>query len=327
MSDKIEPVSANMAPHMLAFFLIDGFALMSYASIVEPFRAANILAGRELYRWMHVSVDGTPALASNGAAILADACVGDPIICDTLFLFAAGDPSHFDNQASFGWLRRLARDNVRIAGISGGPYIMVRAGVLEGYRMTIHWDHRVALTDAFPDIDIDAGLYVIDRQRVTCAGGIAGLDLAIELIERDHGHALAARVGEWFIRTESRSAEDPQRVSLRERYGVTNDRVLRVLATMERQVEEPFDKKSLAQIAGVSVRQLERLFEKALGLSVGGVYRRIRLEQAATLLTKTGMNVTEVAFACGFQSISHFSRAFQKEYGVSPGRYRITTER
>jgi transcriptional regulator GlxA family with amidase domain len=326
MSDKIMPISVSNAPRMLGFFLVDGFALMSYASIVEPFRAANVLADEELYRWVHVSVDGTPAHASNGAAILADARVGDPIACDTLFLFAAGDPSRFDDQASFGWLRRLARSNVRLVGVSGGPYLMVRAGVLDGYRMTIHWDHRAALADDFPTIVVDPGLYVIDRQRVTCAGGTAGLDLAIELIERDHGHALAARVGEWFIRTESRSAEDPQRVSLRDRYGVSNDRVLRALASMERHVEEPLGRESLAQIAGVSVRQLERLFSSALGTSVGAAYRRIRLEQAATLLVKTGMSVTEVAIACGFQSVSHFSRAFRAHYGSAPGQCRATIE-
>src|SRR5580692_11409180 len=92
----------------LGLMLIDGFALMSYASIVEPFRAANTLAGRELYRWIHVSVDGPSVTASNGAAIVAERRVGEPIDCDALFVFAGGDPRAFNDLRAFDWLRQQA---------------------------------------------------------------------------------------------------------------------------------------------------------------------------------------------------------------------------
>jgi transcriptional regulator GlxA family with amidase domain len=210
----------------------------------------------------------------------------------------------------------------RVVGVSGGPFLLARAGLLDGYRATIHWEHHAAFAEAFPKVALEPGLYVIDRRRMTCAGGTAGMDLAIAMIEREHGPALAARVSEWFIRTEPRAADGPQRLSLRERYGVANARVLKALALMETAVEDPAPRQALAAAAGVSLRQLERLFAAHLGEGVEAVYLTIRLTQADRLLRQTAMTVTEVAVACGFQSASHFSRAFKARYGAAPSRRR-----
>jgi transcriptional regulator GlxA family with amidase domain len=301
--------------------LTDGFALMSYASLVEPFRAANVLAGTALYRWQHISVDGRPVAASNGASIIADRAVGDPLDCDTLFVFAAGDPASFSDPRTFAWLREIARRGATVGGVSGGPFLLAQAGLLDGHRATIHWDHQPAFAECFPTVSLTPGLYVIDRRRVTCAGGTAGLDLAIELIEREQGHALAAQVSDWFIRTEVRGPDRPQRLSLRDRYAITNDRVLKVLAHMEAAVEEPAPRTDLACIAGVSVRQLERLFLAQLGETVNQAYLRIRLAQAEDLVRKTGLSATAIALACGFRNSSHFSRVFKSRFGHPPSRH------
>lgn len=309
-------------PRSLGLLLTDGFALMSYAAVVEPFRAANVLAGQTLYRWTHVSPDGAPVRASNGASIVADERVGRAEDYDAVFAFAAGDPGRFVDAATFAWLRELARRQVVLAGISGGPFLLARAGLLDGYRATIHWDHRAALREEFPLLEIDAGLYVIDRRRVTCAGGTAGLDLAIEMIKREQGHSLALRVGEWFIRGGFRSADEPQRMSLRERYGLSDDRLLKVLAHMEASVEEPAPRSSLASIAGMSLRQLERLFLRDLAAGVADTYLTIRLDQAGHLVRTTGLSITAIALQCGFRSSSHFSRAFKQRFGRAPGEAR-----
>jgi AraC family carnitine catabolism transcriptional activator len=307
----------------LGLLLTDGFALMSYASVVEAYRAANTLAEEMLYRWVHISVDGNPVRASNGASIIADQAVGQPLACDTLFVFAGGDPSQFADTATFAWLRQIARSGATLAGVSGGPFLLARAGVLDGYRATIHWEHQPSFAECFPDIAIEPGLYVIDRRRVTCAGGIAALDLTIELIEREQGHRLASQVADWFIRTEWRAADRSQRVSLRERYGVTNDRVLQTIAAMEANIEEPSPRADIARNAGVSVRQLERLFRRHLGCSLNQCYLRIRLEHADRLLRTTSMDVTTVAVASGFRSTSHFSRSYKAWHGAAPSRSRL----
>lgn len=310
--------SISRSTRALGLLLIEDFSLMSYAAIVDPFRAANVLAGQTLYRWRHVSLDGKPVTASNGASLAADQAVGEAIDCETLFVFAAGDPAAFRDLATFAWLREIARNGATIVGVSGGPFLLAQAGLLEGHRATIHWEHRSAFTEAFPHLDLEPDLYVIDRRRVTCAGGSSGLDLAIELIEREQGHALAAQVGDWFIRSEARAASAPQRAGLRERYRVTNDKVLRVLARMEATIEEPESRAALARLAGVSSRQLERLFATHLGESLNAAYRRIRLEQAVELLKNTGLPITAISIICGFRSSSHFSRVFRKQYALSP---------
>ncbi|WP_298851960.1 GlxA family transcriptional regulator [uncultured Sphingomonas sp.] len=311
------------APRTLGLLLVNQFALMAYASVVEAYRAANALSGRTLYRWSHVSVDGGPCQASNGATILPDLAVGDPFACDALFVFAGGDPTLFDDADTFGWLRQMAARGAVMIGVSGGAYVLARAGLLENRRATVHWEYREAFVEAFPSTICEPGLFVFDGRRVTCAGGMAGMDLAIELIERDHGHALAVAVSDWFIRPEARLADRPQRQSLSERYGVSNQRVLRALAEMEGRIEEPVSRQRLAAVAGVGIRQLERLFRAETGNGLRETYLRVRLAHAERLLRNTGLNMTAIAFACGFANTSHFSRSYRQHFGRPPSHERV----
>lgn len=316
----IEDMPRNSTTTRIGLLLIDGFALMSYAAFIEPFRAANSLAGRALYDWVHIAPGGNGAMASNGARLVADAGIGETIDCDMLFVFAAGDPASFRDDACFAWLRTMARRGVPIGGVSGGPYLLARAGLLANRRATIHWEHAVALQAEFPDLILEPGLYVIDRDRMTCAGGTAGLDLALSLVAADHGAALAARVGEWFIRAAPRDPARAQRADLATRHGTTNPRLLLMLEAMENAIEEPLERVDLAARAGVSLRQLERLSKAHIGASVAETYLAIRLDRAMEMLRSTGMPVTEVAVASGFCSPAHFSRRFKARFGTPPRR-------
>lgn len=308
----------------IALLLIDGFALMSYAAVVEPFRAANVLAGRRLYAWSHTALSGDHVIASNGARLIVERRIGEASDHEILFVFAAGDPARFDDEVCFAWLRGQARRRIPIGGVSGGPYLLARAGLLGGRRATIHWEHAAALQAEFPDLRLEPGLYVIDGDRMTCAGGTAGLDLALALIERDHGAVLAQQVGEWFIRAEPRKGEDLQRTDPANRHGTANRRLLPMLAAMETALEDPLPREALAAHAGVSVRQLERLSRSELSASVGEVYLSLRMDRAMELLRSTGMSVTEVAMACGFRSAAHFSRRFKQRHGRTPVSLRGT---
>jgi transcriptional regulator GlxA family with amidase domain len=310
--------SAERADRVIGFLLTDQFALMSYASAIEPLRAANVLAGRELYRWLHVTPDGRPVTASNGVVITADRSVGEPIVIDTLLVCAGGNPARFDEPAVLAWLRGQAQRGVRVGGVSGGPYILARAGLLAGYRCTIHWEHAPALAEAFPDLDLRHSLYEIDRDRLTCAGGIAALDMMVDLIERDHGGALGAAVGEWHLRTQVRPGAASQRMTLRERFGVSSEKVLRVLAYMETHLEDPATVEQLAEVAGSTPRQLQRLFLQHLGQTPMRQYLSLRLDRGQTLLQQTTMPLTEVAMACGFVNPNHFSRAYKDRFGHPP---------
>ena len=321
-SDAIVTIDDISVGARLGLMLIDDFALMSYASIIEPFRAANILSDAPLYSWRHFSVDGGPARASNGVDIVVDGVLGRNEPLDILFVCAGGNPSAFSDHATLARLRHAASRGTRIGGVSGGPFILGRAGLLDGHRCTIHWEHEAAFSEAFPHLAVEHGLYVIDGNRLTCAGGIAGLDLAIELIGLAHGPALAIQVGEWYIRTQPREGGGEQRLSVARRYRVSHPGIIASLTAMEGHLDEPIPQSELARIAGVSLRQLERLFATHVGRAIGQEYLRLRRNAAMQLRPETPLPRVEVAVACGFADVSHFSRAFRARFGQSPIRAR-----
>ncbi len=313
------------AARSVGFLLVPGFALMSYTAAVEPLRAANLISGRTLYRWWHAAPGGKPVLASNGVAILPDVGVGTDRDADMLFVCAGGNPAIFGDRSVFAWLRRLARRGVTIGGISGGPYILAKAGLLDGHRATLHWEHQPSFREEFPDIALAQSLFEIDGNLITCSGGISALDMMVALIERDHGRQLAAAVGDWFLHTHIREGMGPQRMDLRVRLGVTDAKLLRVLRRMEDSIEAPQSRAELARIAGVSVRQLERLFQRHLGHGIHRQYRSMRLERARQLLRETAFPVLDVAVATGFASASQFARAYRRAFGEPPSRTRLAS--
>jgi transcriptional regulator GlxA family with amidase domain len=312
------------SPQTVGFLLVPGFALMSYAAAIEPLRAANLLSGQELYRWWHAAPGGKPVSASNGVAVIPEVSVGSDRTAEILFVCAGGNPAAFKDKAALAWLRRLARRGTIIGGISGGPYILARAGLLAGRRVTLHWEHQPAFSEDFPEIAVVPSLFEIDGNRITCSGGVSALDMMVALIERDHGRQLAAAVGDWFLHTHIREGMGPQRMDLRFRLGVADEKLLRVLRRMETSLEVPLARSELARIAGVSVRQLERLFSRHLGRGIQDQYRSMRLERARQLLRETASPVIEVAVATGFGSASQFSRAYKRAFGESPSRTRLT---
>lgn len=305
-------------PTRLGYLLIDGFALMSYAPVIEPFRAANRLSGDEHYVWCHYSVDGSPAQASNGIALAVDGSVKEINDLDVLFICAGGNPALFENSNTFARLRRAARFGVRLVGVSGGPFILARAGLLDGYRCTVHWEHEVAFLENFTAPQLERELFVIDRDRITCAGGLAGLDLATALISQNLGTALARKVSDWFIQAEQRQGSGPQRLAAGQRYRVSHEGFARVLAAMDANLGEPLDRAKLASIAGLSIRQLERLFASQLRTTLSAHYQGIRLDHARRLLSETTMTIAEIGAASGFTNASYFSREFKRHFSMSP---------
>jgi transcriptional regulator GlxA family with amidase domain len=313
------------APQTVGFLLVPGFALMSYAAAIEPLRAANLLSGRELYRWWHAAPGGKPVLASNGVAVIPDCGTNTERAADMVFVCAGGNPALFDDRSVFAWLRRLARKGAVIGGISGGPYLLARAGLLDQRRATLHWEHMPAFREAFPDVAVVPSLFEIDGNRITCSGGISVLDMMVAIIEKDHGRPLAAAVGDWFLHTHVREGFGPQRMDLRYRLGVADEKLLAVLRAMEASIETPQPRAAFARQAGISLRQLERLFHRHIGHGIHSHYRWLRLERARQLLRETTLSVLDVALATGFASSSQFARAYSRAFGEPPSATRVST--
>jgi transcriptional regulator GlxA family with amidase domain len=254
-----------------------------------------------------------------------DGIVDGTLDIDMLLVCAGGNPAVFDHRGTFAALRRLAARGIVIGGISGGAFLLARAGVLEGHRCTIHWEHEPAFVETFPHLAFERCLYVIDRKRITCAGGADGMDMVTELIADAHGVELAQRVGDWHIRTQKRSGESAQRASVGQRYRISHPGLVLALEAMEANKEEPLERDTLAAIAGLSIRQLERLFQSQMRTTMREHYLRVRLDEAMRLLRETDLSRTMVAVVCGFTSTNHFSRCFRRRFAMSPGDVRAPT--
>ena len=308
----------NPKAQVFGFFLVPNFSMICFAAALEPLRSANRMAGRELYRWVPISKDGGPVSASNGIEMTTRASIADAPRLDTLVI-AAGYAAHdYDDKAVFGWMRRLARQGCRIGAVSTGSYLLARAGLLEDHRCTVHWENLAGFQEEFPELDVTDELFEIDRNRFTCSGGTAALDLMLSIIALEQGRELAIQVAEQFFHERIRDSHDHQRMALRSRLGISHPKLLKVIGLMEENLEEPLPRSQLAKLAQLSTRQLERLFRKYLGRTPTRYYLELRLYRARALLTQTAMSVLDVALACGFVSASHFSKCYREFFDKTP---------
>ena len=319
---KMEKTGSELKTSRIGVLPITGFALMAYASTVEPFRAANVLSRRPLYDVVNVASTLSPVPSSGAASVTPQVTIKEPLDLDYLFVVAGGNPMLFKDRNILAFLGRMSRFGARMGGVSGGPVILALAGLMEGRRMTVHWEHGEALSESFPNLMIERTLYVIDRDRLTCAGGTAALDLMLELITNQHGSQFASLVSDWFLHTEIRPSIGPQRSGMPARVGSSNVAILDAVKVMESHVTDPVSLPDLAFAAGVSERQLNRLFRQKLGRSTMGYYRDLRLDKARNLLANSSLPLTEIAYVTGFANSSHFSRLFSEYFGKSPSSFR-----
>lgn len=316
--DRTANGSGQGSPVQIGFFLVPKFSMMAFSSAVEPLRVANLISGRELFRWRVFSRDGKPVEASNGMAVLAEGSIADHPRLSTLFVCASHEPLASIDRAMGAWFRRLAIAGTTLGALDTGAWLLAQAGLLDGYRATVHWEWRDAFAEDFPEVDCRTSLFETDRGRLTCAGGTAALDMMLHLIGLRFGHTLAVDISEQFIHERIRPAEDAQRMALGRRLGVIDPKLEAVIMAMEENLEEPLPSLSLARTAGISERQLERLFRRAMGCTPNRYYLDLRLRRARILLGQTRMPVMEVALACGFATPAHFSRAYKRHFGHAP---------
>jgi len=315
------PAKPVERPFRVGFFLPPDFILMSFAAAIEPLRAANNVSEKPLYEWKFVTIGGRPAEALGGQ-FQADAAVGDDITVDLLVVCSPSDWTTFRDDKTFAWLRQIARKGVMIASVSAAVFVLARAGLLKGRKCAVHWNYDTAFLEEFPDHSVSRSIFVFDGNRVTCGGGLSALDMMHSMIKAQHGHELATTVSEWFLHTRVRREEEPQRMSLQYRTGISNRSVLEALSQMESHLEEPLSVEYLAARCGKSVRQLERLFRAHVGTSIVAVYRGLRLDRSKHLLQQTSLSITEIAMSAGFSTVAHFSDAYRVRFGYPPSRER-----
>jgi AraC family carnitine catabolism transcriptional activator len=313
---------ADRLPQRIGFLLLPRFSHMALASAMEPLRMANALAARRLYQWVLVSTDGEPVRASNDMSTVVDCPLASAPVLPAITVVASYEPERAATRPVIDWLRRRAAFGAAVGALDTGSVVLARAGLLDGCRATVHWELIESFASAFPRVHVVQDIFVVDGDRFTSAGATAALDMMLNLIRVQHGHDLAAAVADEFIYARIRDSRDAQRMPLRQRLATSNPRLIRAVEMMESTIAEPLSLPAVADHAGVSIRELERMFRRWLKTTPGTYYRRLRLDRARTMLQQTAMPVIDIAVACGFGSAAHFSRAYRARFGRSPRRDR-----
>lgn len=310
-------------PHHIAFVLVPNYSLIAFASALEPLRLANHISERNVYSWSCHTLDGGPVSASNGLSTNPDSSI-DAIKDAELVVVCAGLHVERQKQASvlLSRLRYLATHGATIGAICTGSYVLAKAGLLNGYRCTVHWENLRGFREEFPDIEVTPELFEFDRRRVTSAGGTASLDMMLHYVATQNGMALATSIADMMMHHQIRSGDDPQRPDLRVRLGVSHPKLVAAIALMEADIEAPLSCSEVAKAVDLSPRQLERLFAKHLATTPMRYYLRLRLIQARRLLTQTSMSVLRVGLGCGFVSASHFSKCYREQFNKTPSQER-----
>lgn len=309
-------------PDTIQFLLLPGFSALGFISALEPLRVANRFRGA-LYRWRVLSLDGGPVQASNGMSVNADLALADSERGAMLLVVAGFEPLACHGPALQQALRRVEHEGAILGGIDTGAVVLAEAGLLDGYRATLHWEALEAFKERYPRLQATQELFEIDRRRITCAGGTASIDLMLDLIAQAHGSELAIQVSEQFVLGRIRPRQDHQRMEIATRYGIRNRKLVKVIGEMERNTEQPLDTLALAETIQVTRRQLERLFRVHLDDTPRGFYLGLRLDKARQLLRQTDMGVLQVAVACGFESASYFTRCYRARFAQCPRQDRL----
>ncbi|MBY4677533.1 GlxA family transcriptional regulator [Marinobacterium arenosum] len=309
----------------VGYFLISDFSMLSFAAALEPLRMANRMSGRELYQWHFYTLDDQPVQASNGLPFSPTRPMEDVDNLDTLLVVAGIGAHQVGQQELFRWLRALVRKGINVGATSTGSLLLAKAGLLKNRTCTIHWENSDSLAEQFPDLNVTGELYEVDRNVMTCSGGLAGLDMMLHLIAMKHGEELAKDVAEQCIHPAIRPAHEKQRMELQLRHQTRHPRLLKALELMRSNIEEVLTCQQVGDRVGLSTRQLERLFHDSLGVSPASHYMNLRLERAKHLLLQSTLSVLQISTACGFSSTSYFARCYRKRYGRTPREERRST--
>ena len=303
-----------------AFLLLPGFSTLGFSCALDALSLANHHpSGRKFYRWRLLSEGGQPVEAYNGVKIAVDTTLSALDHNETLIVCAGENAGQSSSKTVLNWLRREARRGGDIGALSSGTYILALAGLIGGKRVTTHWEYKTALAEMLPDVIMEDSIFSVDGRIFTSAGGAASMDMMLDRLRADYGTDLATWVADQMIYTAPRAQFDTQRMSLQSRPEVRNPKLLMAMQVMENNIEDPLTPDEVSQVVGLSTRQLERLFAKYLNISPKRHYLRIRLEKGRNLLRQTDLSITDVCVACGFKSLSHFSKSYRATYGLPPG--------
>jgi len=319
---KALPTNSDSKPPMrVDLLVVPGSSLLTLASAVEPLRAANRQAGRTVFDWRFVSVDGTAPVTSSGIAWPVSGKHVAAMTPDVLAIIAGFGAAQMTDRKLIAHIYRAARNTPVVIGIESGAWLLARAGLLEDHRAATHWEDFEEFATAFPNVDLRPDRYVTDGRFITTSGASPTFDLMVDLVRKVLGHPAALDVASSFVHDDLRAAGDPQ-VNVTLGDANHDPRLVRSIRIMETHIDAPVSIAAIAKRVSMSARGLEQLFARQLGETPGSYFLSLRLAAARRLVNDTRLSMTDIASRTGFSSAPAFSRAFSRQFGVSPSASR-----
>lgn len=295
----------------LGLLLLPEFSNLGLAAVTEPLFVANWLAQRPLFEWKMLSSDGQPVRASNGAVLAVEGDLAAARQCESVFVLASFEPLRVARSRPLArWLQRAARAGLELGGIENGSLALAEAGLLDNHPTAVHWDNLAGFQELFPKVRTTPASFSVTRNRITCAGAAAILDMMTAWITQ-HADAQVAQEVARHLLLKSNTGPAPGE----SRY---QDTINRARAIMQAHIDDPLPCAALARRLNISLRQLERRFQQALGRTVHAEYRLVRVERAHQYLQQTGLSVAEVAALTGFSSAEYFSKVYRRAFATLP---------
>jgi transcriptional regulator GlxA family with amidase domain len=307
-------------PLTIALLVLPQASILEVASALDPLRNANRQLGHEAYRWRVVSPDGAPVPLTCGIELPSSGPLSHATGAEALVVVAGYRLNEVATRPLIRDLRRIAPRFQLVGGIDAGPWVLARAGLLDGYRATVHWEDLEDLASGHPEIDVVPDRFVIDRNRVTISGAAPAADFMLHLIRARHGAALARQVAASFL-TQARPGSEPQ-IAPHEPDPALDPRVARALTRMEARIDCPEPASVTARAVSLSARRLETLFRQSLGTTPAAHSLDLRLQAARRMITDTRHPLAEIALRTGFSSPATLSRAFKARFDCPPGALR-----
>lgn len=304
----------------IALLVLPQASILEVASALDPLRNANRQLGHEAFRWRIVTPDGAPAPLTCGLSLPSSGPLSAAVGAEALIVIAGYRLDEVATRPLIHELRRIAPRFALVGGIDAAPWVLARAGLLDGYRATVHWEDQEDLAARHPNVDVRPDRYVIDRNRVTIGGAAPAQDFMLHLIRSRQGAGLARQVALSFLST-VRPGHEPQLARPGTDPGM-DPRIARAAARMEARLDTPESVAETAAAVGLSPRRLEVLFRQAFGTTPGAHGLSLRLTAARRMLAETRHPLSEVALRTGFTSPATLSRAFRRAYGHPPGALR-----
>lgn len=309
----------------VGFVLCPDFTLVAFSAFLDTLRLAADEGDRSrpiFCKWDVLSPDMSPIRSSAGVEVKPTVLLTNPSDFDYIVVVGGLLDAPRCNKATLEFLQRAAAQNMPLVGLCTGSFVLARLGLMNGTMTCVSWFHHEAFVSEFPRIPVTSEvLYVVEKDRLTCAGGTSVVHLAAHIIETFNGRAHASKALRILIEdaiAPGTAIQPTPPLSDRAR----DARIRRAMLLIERSVEHPISCEFIARQVRLSVRQLERLFKLELGMSPSAYAEKLRLNKAHELLRTGKEPLYQIALRCGYKNHSHFASRFRLTYGISPSEVR-----